>query len=299
MNPSTRNAIHTSAVLPRLLPARLRSGAKQARECVQRLPRLLAGLLYVALTCFAQAREVVDVTGRSVFVPDRVARILLGEGRLFYALAMLEGDNALSRVAGWQGDFRTLDTQGYAAFAQVFPSMDRIPVVGGATPDTFSVEQALALAPDVAFLTVSGGHGPMPGSEAVRLLEAAGVPIVFVDFGVQPLRNTVPSIRVMGEVLGRSLQAQDFIDFYQAQMQIVADRLRDAAKQPGFKRPTVFIDMLAGVFDCCNSPGRGNFGDMIELAGGENIGAAHISGPKVWVSCTVRTSVRVPRTPRE
>jgi len=125
---------------------------------VLRRPSLLVGLLCALLSvCSAQAREVVDVTGRTVSVPDRVARILLGEGRLFYALAMLEGDKALSRVAGWQGDLRTLDTQGYAAFAQVFPGMDRIPVVGGTTPDTFSVEQALACAVVGAPDTVAQG----------------------------------------------------------------------------------------------------------------------------------------------
>ena len=151
----------------------------------------------------AQALTVTDMAGRSVQVPDRVQRVLLGEGRMVYTMALLEGLQAVERVAGWQGDFRLLDTQGYAAFSKAFPAMEKLPLVGGATPESFNVEQALAVRPDVAFMAVSGGHGPAPDSEAVRQLQAAGVPVVFVDFSQHPLTHTVPSLRLMGQVLGR------------------------------------------------------------------------------------------------
>ena len=43
---------------------------------------LLASLL---LTGAARAREVIDIAGRHVSVPDKVNRVVLGEGRLVYA----------------------------------------------------------------------------------------------------------------------------------------------------------------------------------------------------------------------
>jgi iron complex transport system substrate-binding protein len=194
-------------------------------------------------------------------------------------MALLEGKHTFDRVAGWQGDFRDLDTQGYAVFKRAFAQAEHVPLLGGASPETFSVEKALSLHPDVVFLTISGGHGPGPGSEAVRQLEAAGVPIVFVDFSSHPLSNTVPSVLVMGDVLGRQARAKEFAAFYAQQIRRVTQPLREAAARAGFTRPTIFIDMLAGVLDCCGSPGRGNFGEMVELAGGENIGAERIPGP--------------------
>ncbi|WP_218968201.1 hypothetical protein [Delftia sp. 60] len=51
----------------------------------------------------AQALTVTDMAGRSVQVPDRVQRVLLGEGRMVYTMALLEGRQAVERVAGWQG----------------------------------------------------------------------------------------------------------------------------------------------------------------------------------------------------
>lgn len=240
---------------------------------------LLLGLALALPGQPAAAKTVTDVSGRSVVVPEHVERILLGEGRLIYAIAMLEGKQALARIAGWQGDFRSLDTQGYAMFKQSFAGIDDIPVVGASAPETFSVEQALAVKPDVAFLTLTGGHGPGPGSEAVKQLEAAGVPVVFVDFSAHPLRHTVPSVRVMADVLGRPERAQAFADFYTQQLQRVTQPLAIAAAQPGFRRPTIFIDMLAGLLDCCNSPGKGNLGEMVALAGGDNIGADRLPGP--------------------
>lgn len=238
----------------------------------------------LALLCLlggvpALARTVQDLAGRKVVVPDRVERVLLGEGRLIYTLALLEGRQVFDRVAGWQGDFRGLDVQGYAAFSKAFPQADKVPLMGGTSSETFSVEKALSVQPDVAFMAVSGGHGPTPDSEAVRQLEAAGVPVVFVDFSNHPLRHTVPSLRVMGEVLQRQPQAEAYIAFYETQMRRVTQRIATASAKSDFRRPTVFIDMLAGLRDCCGSPGRGNFGEMVELAGGDNIGAGRIPGP--------------------
>lgn len=251
-----------------------RSKAASRRWCAAWLAAVLC-----AMCAPSMARTVHDVAGRSVTVPDHVERVLLGEGRLIYTMALLEGRHTFDRVAGWQGDFRGLDVQGYAAFARTFPQADRVPVVGGTSSETFSVEKALSVRPDVAFMAVSGGHGPTPDSEAVRQLQAAGVPVVFVDFSNHPLAHTVPSLRVMAEVLGRQREAQDYIDFYEQQIRRVTERVAAAAARPGFTRPSIFIDMLAGLRDCCGSPGKGNFGEMVALAGGDNIGADRIPGP--------------------
>ena len=60
------------------------------------------------------AATVIDMAGRSVTIPAKVDRILLGERRLFYAVSLLEGKKPFDRIVGWQGDFRKLDTQTYA-----------------------------------------------------------------------------------------------------------------------------------------------------------------------------------------
>ncbi|AZC27136.1 ABC transporter substrate-binding protein [Pseudomonas sessilinigenes] len=249
------------------------------RDLLRRARRgLLLGLLPLGLLCSAaaSAATLTDLAGRQVQVPDKVERILLGEGRMIYSLSLLEGKHPFARVAGWQGDFRGLDVQGYGAFHRAFPEAEKIPLVGGTSADTFSVEKALAVHPDLAIMALSGGHGPSPDSEAVKQLEAAGVAVVFVDFSNHPLSNTVPSMRLLGQALGREQQAQAFIDFYQRSLARVTDTLAQAGQ---LEQPTIFIDMLAGLQECCGSPGTGNFGEMIKLAGGRNIADGRIPGP--------------------
>ncbi|KTC43851.1 MAG: ABC transporter substrate-binding protein [Pseudomonas sp.] len=231
------------------------------------------GLLYAAAT---SAATLTDLAGRQVQVPDKVEHILLGEGRMIYSLSLLEGKNPFTRLAGWQGDFRGLDVQGYEAYHRAFPDAEKVPLVGGTSAETFSVEKALAVHPDLAIMALSGGHGPSPDSEAVKQLEAAGVAVIFVDFSDHPLSNTVPSMRLLGQALGREQQAEAFIAFYQQSLARVTEPL---ARAGNLKQPTIFIDMLAGLQDCCGSPGTGNFGEMIKLAGGHNIADGRIPGP--------------------
>ncbi|UNH26196.1 ABC transporter substrate-binding protein [Moellerella wisconsensis] len=236
---------------------------------------LLAGAgLFASVT--AWATTVVDAAGRTVEVPDNVNRILLGEGRLFSAVALLEGDKPLSRIVGWQGDLRKLDPQTYAVYRDKFPEIDNIPLIGGTSADSVSSEKVLTLNPDVAIFGLSG-HGPGKNSELVGQLEKAGIPVVFVDFRNEPLKNTLPSMNILGKALNREQKAQQFAAFYQQQQDRVTNITAKIAED---KKPTVFIDLRAGSFeDCCSTAGNGNLGNFIDLAGGKNIAKHVLPGP--------------------
>ncbi|MEY4923234.1 MAG: hypothetical protein RLY17_1951 [Pseudomonadota bacterium] len=214
------------------------------------------------------AATVIDMAGRSVTIPAKVDRILLGEGRLFYAVSLLEGKKPFDRIVGWQGDFRKLDTQTYAIYQARFPQIDNIPLIGNTTADSISPEKVLTLNPDIAIFGLSG-HGPGKNSELVNQLEKAGVPVVFVDFRTSPLKNTLPSMRVLGKVLHREQQAENYINFYQDHVRQITDITN---KIPQDKKPSVFIELHAGSSEeCCGSAGKGNMGDFIDQAGGNNI----------------------------
>ncbi len=232
------------------------------------------GLLHLPL--FSYAVTVIDIAGREVNVPDKVERVLLGEGRMIYPVSILEKEAPFKRIVGWQGDFRDLDVQGYAAYKAVFPQIDTIPAVGGGAEDTFSIEKALALKPDLVILPLTGGHGPGLNSEAARLLESAGIAVIHVDFSQHPLKHTQPSMAILGKALGKEQQAQRFNDYYQQQMERVTSRV--PKNIPANKKPTIFVDYLPGLQECCGSPGKGSMGDMINLAGGINIGEEVIPG---------------------
>lgn len=90
-----------------------------------RTARLGLSLLAVLASQHAAAVVVKDIAGRSVNVPDKVERVLLGEGRLFYALSLLEGKKPLARIAGWQGDFRMRTRKATPSTASTFPRSTR------------------------------------------------------------------------------------------------------------------------------------------------------------------------------
>lgn len=242
--------------------------------------KLLTGIaLSLTLGLFSLgslAVTVTDIAGRTVMVPDNVERIVLGEGRLFFALSLLEGQKPFGRIVGWQGDFRKLDPQTYAIYKAKFPQIDSIPLIGNTSADSISPEKVLTLNPQVAIFGLSG-HGPGKESALVGQLQKAGVPVVFVDFRTSPLKNTLPSMELLGKVLNREKQAQAYIKFYQDNISRVTDVTKDISEQ---SKPKVFIELRASTADeCCRSAGKGNMGDFIDMAGGVNIAKPLLPGP--------------------
>ncbi|MXV44155.1 ABC transporter substrate-binding protein [Saccharibacter sp. 17.LH.SD] len=227
------------------------------------------------LSVSAQAKNVTDITGQVVSVPDHPQRIVLGEGRLIYALEPLEGKHLFDRVVGWQGEFREADAQNYDQMRKVFPQADRVAVIGRTTADTISPEKVLDLHPDLAIFSTTG-HGPGQSGDVTERLRAAHIPVIFVDFRKDPIKTTLPSMRILGQALDREAEAQAYIEFYQKRL----DQIKNVVDQiPQAKRPRVFIDMLAGARQsCCHTAGRGNMGAFIEAAGGHNVASDLLPG---------------------
>ncbi len=234
---------------------------------------LLACTALLAGPASAAPIQVTDVLGRTVTLPGPAHRVVLAQARHFQVLSLLTPDPA-AILAGWSDEFKTSFAPDYQAALKRFPSLAKVPVVGRHTADSFSVESALALRPDLVVMTASFA-GLAQGQRAedspiIRRLEAAQVPVIVIDFFMRPLENTVPSLRALGTAIGHVAQTEAFIRFYEQHMQAVAQRLADL---PEAQRPPVFVHAHAGTTDCCNSPGVGTFNEMIRYAGGHNIGA--------------------------
>jgi iron complex transport system substrate-binding protein len=221
----------------------------------------------------ADSIQITDIADRKVTIKRPIKKIVLGEGRQILALSLIHPD-PVALIAGWPADLPRQDKVTYERYRQKFPTIADIPFVGQGSADTFSVEQALAVQPDVAIL--SGGYGPSRHStDIIERLEAAGVAVIFIDFVSKPLENTVPSIRILGQLLGQEQNAERYIDVYQTHMRRIADRL--ATAQPAL--PKVLMHAHAGLGDCCNSPARATIGAFIDAAGGHNIAVDVLKQP--------------------
>ncbi|MHA6194954.1 ABC transporter substrate-binding protein [Pseudomonas wadenswilerensis] len=242
------------------------------------MKRHFASILLLLGLCLgqqAQAIEVTDVLGRKVEIDHAPQRIVLGEGRLFFALALLDRDNPFQRVVGWQNDMRLLDPHTYEVYAQKYPDITKLPLIGQASEQSVSAEQILALKPDLAVFSIAG-EGPTQHSPVADLLAKAGVPVLFIDFRVHPIRNTRVSLEALGQLLGREQLAQEYLSFYDRHLKAVTDRV---ATLKDSERPKVFLELLPGVWQAPgHTTGKSGLGSVVAAVGGHNIGADVVPG---------------------
>ena len=233
---------------------------------------IIAAALLVGAAAPADAIRIYDLKGRLVILDKPVGKVLLGKGRFLTALALLTKD-PVSRVAGMFPDFETLDPDGFARFAEAYPALTDIPTFGAPGAGSLTLESALALKPDAAILGL-GGHGLNASSEqAIEVLTAAGVPVIFIDFRNNPIVNTQHSMRVLGQVFGLQAEAEDFVKFYSREVSRVTDRMILYSGP----RPTVFLDIKAGLTgECCFTVASGMLSTLIDVAGGRNIAGGPI-----------------------
>ncbi|OCC00656.1 hypothetical protein BA190_32880 [Labrys sp. WJW] len=227
-----------------------------------------------------QAIVVKDVAGRTVSLAKPARRILLAQGRQLPALAIAH-PQPVDLLAGIGGEFRQQDPTAFRHYLAAFPNLDGVPVVGKGTLETLSIEQAISVAPDVIILSrsLAGPFDASGASAIVKRFEATGIPVVVVDFHASPLQDTVPSLRLLGQLLDTQERTEAFIRFYQARL----DRIRQrCAGLPS--RPQVFMHAHAGGTDCCFTPGKGTFNDYIATAGGINIAARLVPGVSGQIS---------------
>jgi iron complex transport system substrate-binding protein len=239
------------------------------------IPRraLLAAALAAPAVARAQAAPVAarDLLGRDVTLPRPARRVICLPGRLLAVLNLLHPEPA-ALLAGWSADMRSGAVAEYAVWRARFPALDGVPLLGqGTVPEPGTVERMLALDADLVLLSRASANAS--GGAVLRSLDAAGLPYAVVDFFAAPLRDTLPSLRILGTLLGREAQATAFAAFYAEAL----DRVR--ARTAGLAAaPKLMMHAHAGGTACCNSPGQGTFNDFIRAAGGHNIGADVLPG---------------------
>lgn len=231
--------------------------------------KILLMIVCLLLPVIGQAKVLTDSLGRQVEIPDDPKRIVVGESRMIYTLALVEEGNPAKRVVGWPADLRNLDRQTWDQYTQKFPAIGRIAEVGNSNFSQLNPEKIIALSPDLVILPVYA-RKPPDSAMLMQQLASAGIPVLFLDFRVDPLNNTVASLRTLGEALNTQQKAERFIAFYDKHMRLIHDRLKDYKGV----RPRVMLQLHLGKkAECCTTVAHGNLADMIAYAGGDNIAA--------------------------
>lgn len=234
--------------------------------------RQLAALLAAPALLAAAPRDglsVTDMLGRRVALPRPPRRILLLDARDIMSMALLHPDPA-SLVAGWAGA-ELLDSEALRQSYAARPGGGSLPVVGGATPESRSLESLLALAPDLVVATAQA-EPDLAGGSLLRQLAAAGIPAVFSSADANqpetagdalgPMAALQRSLAMWGTLLGAEAQAEAYLGFVRARLARIAARLAGVAPR------RAYLELQSTYDECCWAAGSRIWGALLALAGG-------------------------------
>lgn len=246
--------------------------------------RMLVAITAVATSLTASGAvaadmiTVTDLAGRSVEVKHGVERVILGEGRMMYSVGILDKEAPFQRIIGWKDDLIKYDPDAFRKYQEKFEQETAgIKNFGSPYAGDFSVENAIAMNTDLVILNM-GNLFEAQETGVLEKLEKAGIPVIFIDFRIRPLQNTVPSFLLLGRVFAKEEQAQEFVDFYMQQIRRITNVVSGYELD---ERPLVFLENAAGYRGaefCCNTFGGANYGKFIDEAGGINFGTKLFPG---------------------
>jgi len=237
-----------------------------------------AVLLLSPLLAMAQNWPVTvkDMANRTVTIPQEPQRIILQDGRDILTLAMLERDDPFAKVVAWNNLPKKQDTETWNVLKRKWPEAEKILDMQFSDQGNVDLETVISRHPDLMIAQLRAKPS-LTQSGVLTQLEALHIPVVFVDYELHPVENTLPSIDLLGKVLGQTDRAQAYVDFYQQRLDRIHQRLTEAEK-----KPLVFIEPIAGVAGldngCCFTHAHNGWGGLVEAAGGVNIGSQLLPG---------------------
>ncbi|AUU89265.1 ABC transporter substrate-binding protein [Phytobacter diazotrophicus] len=244
------------------------------------LKKTIMGIALIFAPLLAMAQNwpvtVTDLDNRSVTIPKEPQRIILQDGRDILALALLERGNPFAKVVAWNNLPKKQDTETWNVLKRKWPEAEKILDMQFSDQGNVDLETIISRHPDLMIAQLRAKPS-LVQSGVLAKLEALHVPVVFVDYELHPVENTLPGIALLGKVLGQNERAQQYITFYQQRLDMLHQRLANA-----HKKPLVFIEPIAGVAGldngCCFTHARNGWGGLVEAAGGVNIGSQLLPG---------------------
>lgn len=234
---------------------------------------LILWMSFSSLVAIAQIK-ITDIAGRDVVLTQAAQRFVMSEGRYVVPLSIVRPENPVAGLVGLMSNIGLANPQLEEQVFTRFPEAKNIANFGGRAENSVSVERIIDLAPEVAIFGLQD-HGPgSRNAELLTQLDAAGIKVVFIDFRMDPLKNTRRSIEILGQIFAQEENAQAYIAYYQQKLDQITETVAQLET-----RPSVFFQAHAGRFDCCVAFADGMLGPFIEAAGGNNIADAVAPGP--------------------
>lgn len=215
---------------------------------------------------------ITDAIGRQVTVPQPIQRVALNFNfEEFTAIAGKEGWQKIVGIsrAPWEG-WRPVIFQRYSA---VIPNLAAMPDIGHSDDGTFSAEKVISLKPDVLIMAEWAFKTQ---TTACDQIQAAGIPIIVIDYNAQLLERHIASTLAIGAVMGTGERAQILAKLYETHYNDILARI---SRVPGVK-PKVYVELgQAGAETVGNTYNGTMWGKILTLLGADNIASGKIAGP--------------------
>ncbi|MCA3625927.1 MAG: ABC transporter substrate-binding protein [Methylobacterium sp.] len=234
---------------------------------------VLAGLsASIAMPAIAQGFTVTDALGRTVNLKGPLNRVITTFNyEEFTAVSGVEGWQrvvAMSRTP-WEGWRPAI----FSRYTKVIPNLQAMPDVGHIEDNTFSAEKVLAARPDVVLMSEWGFS---TAKTRMAQIEAAGIPIVVIDYNAQSLERHLASTRALGLVMDRKSRSDELAGLYETQFR---DILARAGRASGAKK-MVYVELgQAGPDTIGNSYNGTMWGKIITTLGADNLATGRLQGP--------------------
>ena len=216
--------------------------------------------------------EVTDIVGRKVTFSAQPKRIVLSESRHIYSLAFLNKTNPIDKVVAWGEDLQKAAPDFYEKVLSVAPKAADLPKIGNIAKDGLPIETLVSHKPDVFIMTLDA-YNSAKEKGYLEKLDGQKITYVVTDFRRDPVKNTVPSVTLMGAVFDKRKEAEAFVSFYKKQVDPIVAKVKSLTS-----KPATFLWRSPGV----NEPGAtystANLGAIITATGGTNIADSLLSG---------------------
>ena len=209
----------------------------------------------------AGGREITDMAGRIVEVPDQIDQVFsTGPVAAIYLYTM--GPN---RMLGWNYDLNDLEKK------IILPEYHSLPSFG--MGDSVNYEAVIAAGPQIALDVSSGNDGAK--AEADKLSDSLGIPVVIVS---NKLEDTAEVYRFLGELFGDPKRGEELAAYVTATFDDVA-----GADIPEAEKATIYYGN--GETSLETAPKGSAHAQIIDFINTGNVAAVETeSGSRVQIS---------------
>ena len=135
----------------------------------------------------------------------------------------------------------------------------------------FNLEMLINLKPDAVIWTLGVRQQAMEAVEPA--LAKAGIPVVYIDYHAETTENHSRTARLLGKIFGKEARAEEIIDFYVKNMNLIENRLANIGE-----KPVAYVERAGGgPGEYGNSyPNNYMWGAMVVKAGGTNLAEGRV-----------------------